>query len=89
MDLAEGLSETDYPELFRCFFNGYTAERPLTYDEKNILNDIYAISSGLWFTKILYKKNSLTKLVERNEYNKIKLLLNEIYNTLCSPNTLL
>lgn len=60
MDLAEGLSETDYPELFRCFFNGYTVERPLTCDEKNVLNDIYAISSGLWFTKILYKENSLT-----------------------------
>lgn len=83
MDLAEGLSDTERIELFRSFYNGYINERPLTVDEENVLSDIYAISSGLWFTKIDSNENSLTKLVERNECDKINLLLQEIYNTLC------
>lgn len=83
MDLAEGLSDTERIELFRSFYNGYINERPLTVDEENVLSDIYAISSGLWFTKIDFNENSLTKLVERNECDKINLLLQEIYNTLC------
>ncbi len=83
MDLAEGLSNTDRMELFRSFYNGYVNERTLTVDEKKILGDVYALSSGLWFTKIDYNENSLMKLVERNEYDKADLLLQEIYKTLC------
>jgi len=83
MDLAEGLSDTDHIELFRSFYDGYINERPLTVDEENVLSDIYAISSGLWFTKVVLNENSLTKLVERNECNKTDLLLQEIYDTLC------
>jgi len=86
MDLAHGLSDIDRKELFRCFLQGYIEERPLTDDEKNVFSDIYSISSGLWFTKILYHDNSLTKLVEHNEYDKVNLLLHEIYNTLCKDN---
>ena len=89
MVLADGLSDIDRVELFRCFFKGYTDERPLSDYEKNVLGAIYSISSGLWFTKILYNENSLTKLVERNEFNKVTLLLEEIYNTLCKENFLL
>lgn len=88
MDLADGLSETDHEELFRCFFNGYTDERPLTDVENSVLRDIYSISSGLWFTKILYHENSLSKLVERNECDKVNLLLQSIYDTLCKDTPL-
>jgi Ser/Thr protein kinase RdoA (MazF antagonist) len=83
MDLAEGLSDRERMEIFRCFYNGYIDERPLTADEKNVLSDIFAISSGLWFTKIVINENSLTKLVERNEIGKADLLLQEIYKALC------
>lgn len=86
MDLAESLSDKDRMELFRCFYNGYIDERPLTFDEKNVLSYIYTISSGLWFTKIIFNENSLTKLVERNEYDKADLLLQEIYDTICQDN---
>jgi Ser/Thr protein kinase RdoA (MazF antagonist) len=83
MNLSFGLSDTNRPELFRCFFNGYISERPLTDDEKSVLNEIYSISSALWFTKIKYDENSLVKLVERNDDEKVDLLLREIYHTLC------
>lgn len=84
MDLAEGLSDIDRKELFRCFVNGYTDERTLNDNEKGILSDIYAISSGLWFTKIFIHENSLIKLVERKEYDNENFLLQEIYSTLCT-----
>ena len=60
--------------------SGYTDERSLNDDENNVLSDTYAISSGLWFTKTLCGENSLTKLVECNEYDKVDLLLQEIYS---------
>lgn len=84
MDLDTGLSDTNREELFKHFYNGYTEERPLTKDEQDVFNDIYSISSGLWFTKIVYNENSLSKLVECNNTDKVKLLLQEIYNTLAA-----
>lgn len=86
MDLSNGLTDKDRTELFKRFFNGYITERPLTDDEKNIFSEIYSASSALWFTKIKYDENSLTKLIERNEYGKVDLLLQEIYDTLCKDN---
>lgn len=82
MDLSNGLTDKDHTELFKCFYMGYIKERHLTDDEKNIFSDIYSISSALWFTKIKYNENSLTKLVERNEYDKVDLILQEIFDTL-------
>lgn len=86
MDLTPELTDKNREELFMSFLKGYTQERPLTDDEKNIFCDIYSISSALWFTKILYNENSLTKLVECNKYDKVNLLLQEIYNMLCKDN---
>ena len=86
MDLSDGLTDKDRTELFKCFFKGYINERPLTDDEKNKLSEIYSTSSALWFTKIKYDENSLIKLVERNEYDKVDLLLQEIYDTLYEDN---
>jgi len=86
MDLSNGLTDKNRKELFECFLKGYINERPLTDDEKDILGEIYSISSALWFTKIKHNENSLKKLVERNDYGKVDLLLKEIYDTLCEDN---
>lgn len=86
MDLSEGLTDNDRTELFKHFYQGYITERPLSDDEKTVLRDIYSISSALWFTKIKYNENSLEKLVERNECDKIGKLLQEIYAILSGDN---
>lgn len=86
MDLSNGMTDKDRPELFKWFLKGYINERPLTEDEKDALSEIYSTSSALWFTKIKYDEDSLTKLVERNEYDKVDLLLQEIYNILSEDN---
>jgi len=88
MELADGLTDEDRTEIFKCFFRGYISERPLTYNEEKILNDIYSISAALWFTKIQYNENSLTELLERNEYHKVNLLLEQIYQSLCTGHIL-
>ncbi|MDN4608999.1 hypothetical protein [Sporosarcina highlanderae] len=82
MDLSDGLTDNDRPELFKQFYKGYITERPLSDEEKNVLSDIYTISSALWFTKIKYNENSLEKLIDRNEREKVGELLHEIYDTL-------
>ena len=80
MDLSDGLTDKDRPKLFKCFFRGYVNERQLTEKEMSIFNEIYSISSALWFTKIKYNEDSLAKLVERNEHQKVNSLLQEIYD---------
>lgn len=79
MDLSLGLTDNDRASLFQHFIQGYLTERPLTVDEKTVLNDIYSISFAFWFTKIKYNENSLEKLLERNEEEKVGRLLQEIF----------
>lgn len=86
MNLSDVLTDFDRTELFKHFYKGYISERPLSDDEKNVLSDIYSISSALWFTKIKYNENSLEKLVELNECDKVTKLLQEIYNALSEDN---
>ena len=82
MDLSDELTDHDRPELFKQFYKGYITERPLSDDEKTVLNDIYSISSALWFTRIKYNENSLEKLIDCNECDKVRELLQELYDIL-------
>ncbi|MDW0115591.1 hypothetical protein QTL97_01395 [Sporosarcina thermotolerans] len=79
MDLADGLTDNDRKELFKTYYKGYITARPLSDDENAVLSDVYSISSALWFTKIKYNDSSLEKLVEREEHDKVRRLLEEIY----------
>jgi len=83
-DLSDGLTDDDRLELFKIFVNGYISQRQLSEKEKSIFNDIYAISKGLWFTRIQYNENSLEKLIENNEHEKVEKLIQEIYEDLNS-----
>lgn len=85
MDLVDGFTDNDRTELFMHFFEGYLTERPLSDDEKQVLSDIHSISSALWFTKIKYNENSLEKLVERKEYDRVGKVLEEIHSELSQP----
>lgn len=86
MDLTDKLTDNDRAELFMHFYKGYITKRPLSDNEKSVLNDIYLISSALWFTKIKYNEDSLEKLIDRNEYDKVGRLLQEMRDTLHGDN---
>ncbi|MCL1794076.1 MAG: hypothetical protein FWG34_09415 [Oscillospiraceae bacterium] len=78
-DLADGLTDADRRGLFKSFVNGYINHRTLSEKEKSVFDDIYAISNGLWFTKIRYNDNSLEKLIKHKEHKKISELAQKIY----------
>ncbi|WIV19837.1 hypothetical protein QPK24_03605 [Paenibacillus polygoni] len=78
MDLAEGLTREDKLRLFDSFIDGYRDMRKLHDAERRVLNDLYAVVSSMWFTSIRYHEDSLEKLLERAELDKINTLLEEM-----------
>lgn len=68
----------DRKELFYQFVSGYRTQRILSDLEIEAMHHIYSISDALWFSKIMINEHSLTKLVERNEIEKINALLEEM-----------
>lgn len=50
--LAEGLSDSDRPAIFRSFLDGYRSICPLTSDERMAACELYPAYSALWFTKV-------------------------------------
>ncbi|MHB1154159.1 MAG: hypothetical protein ACYCWE_20510 [Eubacteriales bacterium] len=78
MELPEGLTDFDRPELFRRFVQGYIDKRPLTDEELSVTRDIYSACNALWFSKIQNNSDSLEILLEINEYYKANNLLRKI-----------
>ncbi len=78
MELPEGLSDFDRPELFRRFVQGYIDKRPLSDEELSVTGDIYSTCNALWFSKIQNTSDSLEMLLEINEYDKANNLLRKI-----------
>ncbi len=50
--LADGLSDSDRPGVFRSFLDGYRAICPLTPDERMAACELYPAYSALWHTKV-------------------------------------
>ena len=50
--LADGLTDSDRPEIFRGFLDGYRAICPLTPDERMAACELYPAYSALWFRKV-------------------------------------
>lgn len=81
MELPEGLSDFDRPELFRRFVQGYIDKRPLSDEELSVMGDIYSVCNTLWLSKIQNNSDSLEMLIERNEYKKANSLLSKILDS--------
>lgn len=82
MDLVKGLTREDRRTLFDAFVDGYKNVRQLNDAEQKVLDDVYAVVASMWFTSIRYEEDSLEKLVERGEIDKIELRMEEIKKTL-------
>jgi Ser/Thr protein kinase RdoA (MazF antagonist) len=79
-DLAEGLTDNDRLGLFKSFASGYLNRRPFSEAEKRVADDIYALSRGLWFTRIMYGDDALEKSMD--DSGKTPKILREIYDDL-------
>lgn len=82
MDLDDQLTNQDRLKLFEKFYNGYMKERPLSVQEQAVVEDIFIVSSAMWFTKIKYHEDALENLVARHAYDQVQEKLQEIYNAL-------
>lgn len=74
------IGDIDRKELFYQFVSGYRTQRILSDLEIEAMHHIYSISDALWATKIMAYEHSLTKLVERDETEKITALLEEMFH---------
>ncbi|SDX43035.1 phosphotransferase [Paenibacillus sp. PDC88] len=82
MDLAEGLSTDDRPQLFNAFYDGYSKVRPLQELEQAVVKDVYAVVASMWFTTIRYEEDSLEFMVERHEVVKMESILDQMLELL-------
>ena len=78
MDLPEGVSESCRETLFPSFLKGYLSVRTLTNAECAVAWDVYTLYHGLWFTRIVYSKNSLDLLVKKNDLVAANRLLSQM-----------
>ncbi|WP_047912861.1 hypothetical protein [Paenibacillus sp. TCA20] len=82
MDLAEGLSTDDRPQLFNAFYDGYSKVRPLQELEQAVVKDVHAVVASMWFTTIRYEEDSMEFLVERHEVVKMESILDQMLELL-------
>ena len=78
------IGDMDRKELFYQFVSGYRTQRILSDLEIEAMYHIYSISDALWATKIMAYENSLTKLVERDETEKVSVLLEEMFKIIAT-----
>ena len=88
MDLADGLTDADRPGLFAAFANGYLTQRQFSEAEQSVFSDICAMAKGLWFTRILYRDDSLEALLKRQDRAGTSALLQAIYDDVASEATI-
>ena len=79
---SDGLSEDDKLHFFKSYYDGYVSQRPFSENEKAIFNDLYAAAKGMQQLRINVFEDSLKKLIERKEQEKIDALLQKIYHDL-------
>lgn len=75
MDLPQGTDRSECEALFSSFLEGYLSNRELSEVESEIAWEIYTLYHALWFSKILYRADSLDKSVERGDYATANRLL--------------
>lgn len=88
MDLPAGVPESSREMLLDAFFRGYLSLRPLTQVELEVVWDIYTLWHGLWFTRIVYREDSLEKRLLRHDLDGANGLLEDILRDMCRPDDL-
>ena len=78
MELPEGVPESYREKIFPTLLKGYLSVRPLSALECDMAWEIYTMYHGLWFSRVMYKENSLENLVKRNDYDAANQLLNQM-----------
>lgn len=75
MDLPAGADQSEREKFFPALLRGYLSVRTLSEEEADAAWIIYTLYHGLWFTRIVYRDDSLEKLVEKEDYAAANRLL--------------
>lgn len=86
MELHEGVPESYRERIFPSLLKGYLSVRPLSDLECDIAWEIYTLYHGLWFSRVMYKDNSLENLVKRKDYGAANKLLNQMLMDMTEQN---
>lgn len=78
MDLPDGVPSSYREIIFPALLKGYLSVRPLNDLECDAAWEIYTLYRGLWFTRVVYRDDSLEKLVKRGDYDTANKLLHQI-----------
>ncbi len=85
MDLPESTPQAYRKQLFPALLRGYLSVRALTEAECAVAWDIYTLYNSLWFRKIVYKDDSLEKLVAAEKYGEANELLTQMLMEITEP----
>ncbi|MBO5035719.1 MAG: hypothetical protein J6D42_01395 [Clostridia bacterium] len=86
MDIPEDADPACREEFFPAFLNGYLSVRKLSEKEAETAWVAYTLYHGLWFTRIMYNKDSLEKLVERGDFSSANTLLRKMLDDMTEEN---
>lgn len=75
MDLPEGADQSMREQFFPTLLEGYLSIRKLSEEEANTAWIVYTLYHALWFSRVVYKDDSLEKLVEKKDYAAANMLL--------------
>lgn len=75
MDLPEGADKSMRERFFPALLDGYLSIRKLSEEEASTAWIVYTLYHALWFSRVVYKDDSLEKLVEKKDYAAANMLL--------------
>ena len=78
MNLPEDAPQEVPQRLFLSFWEGYRSVRSLTQEERKTAWDIYVLYDSLWFTKIVYKPDSLEQLLKNGDVSRANIRLRKM-----------
>lgn len=72
-------------KLFPALLNGYLSVRKLSAEEANAAWNVYTLYHALWFTRVVYREDSLEKLVEKKDHSAANRLLRQMLADMAEP----
>lgn len=86
MDLPEGTDPSSREQLFLTLLDGYLSVRKLSEKEAETAWTVYTLYHSFWFTRVLYRDDSLEKLIKKEDYAAANRLLVKIVTDMKESN---
>lgn len=78
MEYSQELTEDFSAELFKSVLRGYNSVRPFSSEEMSLIPPLYAVINAFEGGNLYYNENSLKKVMENGDGERISFLLNRV-----------